>query len=62
MTHFAGKAVKGLVLSVAAVLLLTASALAAEEDLAVAVGRDHRFLPENARGSLHFLLHCHHFG
>lgn len=38
MTHFAGKAVKGLVLSVAAVLLLTASALAAEEDLAVAVG------------------------
>lgn len=38
MTHFAGKAVKGLVLSVATVLLLTASALAAEENMAVAVG------------------------
>lgn len=38
MTHFAGKAVKGLLLSVAVTLLLTASALAAEEDMAVAVG------------------------
>lgn len=38
MTHFAGKAAKGLILSVATVLLLTASALAAEEDMAVAVG------------------------
>lgn len=38
MTHFAGKAVKGLLFSVAVTLLLTASALAAEEDMAVAVG------------------------
>lgn len=37
MTHFAGKAVRSLILS-AAVLLLTASALAAEGDLAIAVG------------------------
>lgn len=38
MTHFAGKAAKGLILSIAAVLFLTASALAAEENMAVAVG------------------------
>lgn len=38
MTHFAGKAVRSLLLSVSAVLLLTASALAAEGDLAIAVG------------------------
>lgn len=38
MTHFAGKAVRGFVLSAATVLLLTASALAAEGDLAIAVG------------------------
>lgn len=38
MTHFAGKAVRSLILSAAAVLLLTASALAAEGDLAIAVG------------------------
>lgn len=38
MTHFAGKAAKGLLLSIATVLLLTASALAAEEDMAIAVG------------------------
>ncbi len=38
MTHFAGKAAKGLILSIATVLLLTASALAAEENMAVAVG------------------------
>ncbi len=38
MTHFAGKAVRSLILSTAAVLLLTASALAAEGDLAIAVG------------------------
>lgn len=38
MTHFAGKAVRSLILSAATVLLLTASALAAEGDLAIAVG------------------------
>lgn len=38
MTHFAGKAAKGLILSIATALLLTASALAAEENMAVAVG------------------------
>ncbi len=38
MTHFAGKAAKALVLSAVTVLLLSASALAAESDLAVAVG------------------------
>lgn len=38
MTHFAGKAVRSFVLCAATVLLLTASALAAEGDLAIAVG------------------------
>ncbi|MBR5572499.1 MAG: C40 family peptidase [Oscillospiraceae bacterium] len=38
MTHFAGKAVKAFLLSVGAVLLLTASAFAAEDEIAVAVG------------------------
>ena len=38
MTHFAGKAVKTLVLAAAAVLMLTASAFAAEDTIAVAVG------------------------
>lgn len=38
MTHFAGKAAKTFVLSAVTVLLLSASALAAESDVAVAVG------------------------
>ncbi len=38
MTHFAGKAVKAFLLSMGAVLMLTASAFAAEDDIAVAVG------------------------
>lgn len=38
MTHFAGKAVRTLILTVATVLILTASAFAAEDALAVAVG------------------------
>ena len=38
MTHFAGKAVRTLVLAVATVLILTASAFAAEDTMAVAVG------------------------
>ena len=36
MTNFAGKAVKAFLLSVGAVLLLTASAFAAEADIAAA--------------------------
>ena len=38
MTHFAGKAAKILTISAAAALLLTGFAMAAEEDMAVAVG------------------------
>lgn len=38
MTHFAGKAAKAFILSAVTVLLLSASALAAESDVAVAVG------------------------
>lgn len=38
MTHFAGKAVRGFILAAATILLLTASALAADGDLAIAVG------------------------
>jgi len=38
MTHFAGKAVKALFLTVTTVLILTASAFAAEDTTAVAVG------------------------
>lgn len=38
MTHFAGKAAKILALSAAAVLLLAGFAMAAEEDMAIAVG------------------------
>ena len=38
MTHFAGKAAKTFLLAMGAVLLLTASAFAAEDDIAVAVG------------------------
>ena len=38
MTHFTGKAAKAFLFSAAATLLLTASAFAAESDLAVAVG------------------------
>ena len=38
MTHFAGKAAKTLILAVATVLILTASAFAAEDTMAVAVG------------------------
>jgi len=38
MTHFAGKAVKVFLLTIGTVLLLTASAFAAEDDIAVAVG------------------------
>ena len=38
MTHFAGKAVRSFLLSAATVLLLTASAMAAEGDLAIGVG------------------------
>ena len=38
MTNFAGKAIKAFLLSMGAVLLLTASAFAAEADIAVAVG------------------------
>lgn len=38
MTHFAGKAVKTLILTVTTVLLLTAAAFAAEDTMAVAVG------------------------
>ena len=38
MTHFAGKAVKAFLLTVGTVLLLTASAFAAEDEIAVAVG------------------------
>ena len=38
MTHFAGKAVKTLILTVTTVLLLTAGAFAAEDTMAVAVG------------------------
>ena len=37
MTHFAGKAVKAFLLMMGTVLLLTASAFAAEDDIAVAV-------------------------
>ena len=38
MTHFTGKAVKTLILTVTTVLLLTAAAFAAEDTMAVAVG------------------------
>ncbi|WP_298034783.1 SH3 domain-containing C40 family peptidase [uncultured Dysosmobacter sp.] len=38
MTHFAGKAAKCLLLSAAAILMLTASALAAESNIAIAAG------------------------
>ena len=38
MTYFAGKAVKAFLLTIGTILLLTASAFAAEDDIAVAVG------------------------
>jgi len=38
MTHFAGKAAKAFLLTIGTVLLLTASAFAAEDNMAVAVG------------------------